>query len=179
MIRARTLQDLFKRYRRPGDLFYAIICVLFSVFMVFSLRSQTVWVDNTKLFAQPAFWPHLAAWAMLAFSLLHLLSTLVSPRLAGRWQEVWFWIRSAEFALWFMGYVVIVPLLGYLPSTILFTVALSLRLGYRGPKYLGSAVLFAIAVVVVFKSLLQVKVPGGAAYELLPTALRSFFLTYL
>ena len=40
------------------------------------------------------------------------------------------------------------------------------------------ALLAIIAVVVIFKTLLQVKVPGGAIYELLPTALRSFFLTY-
>jgi len=32
--------------------------------------------------------------------------------------------------------------------------------------------------VVIFKSLLQVKVPGGAIYEFLPNVMRSFFLTY-
>ena len=76
-----------------------------------------------------------------------------------------------------MLYVVAVPQLGYLPTTILLAVALSARLGYRGAKYLGSAALFGAIVVVIFKSLLQVKVPG-AAYELLPATLRSVFLTY-
>lgn len=115
---------------------------------------------------------------MVLFSSLHLISSLVSPKLDGRWREVGFWLRSVEFAGWFLIYVIIVPQLGYLPTTVLFTVALSLRLGYRGLTYLGSAALFAAVVVIVFKSLLQVKVPGGAAYELLPTAMRSFFLTY-
>jgi hypothetical protein len=41
---------------------------------------------------------------------------------------------------------------------------------------LGSAVLVALAVVVVFKSFLSVKIPGGAIYEYLPDALRSFFI---
>lgn len=178
MIKARTLQDLFKRYRRPGDLPYSILCVLFSLFLALNLSAQTTWVSNTKLFAQPAFWPYAAVITMVLFSVLHLISSFVSPKLDGRWEEVGFWFRSIEFAGWFMIYVIVVPQLGYLPSTILFAVALSLRLGYRGIKYLGSAVLFGAVVVIIFKTLLQVKVPGGAAYELLPTALRSFFLTY-
>lgn len=178
MIKAQTLQDLFKRYRRPGDLFYSIICVVFSLFLAFNLRAETTWVDNTKLFAQPAFWPYVAVGAMTVFSALHFVSSLVSPKLDGRWQEVGFWLRSVEYAGWFMIYVITVPQLGYLPTTMIFAVALCLRLGYRSARYLGSAALFAVVVVVIFKSLLQVKVPGGAIYELLPTALRSFFLTY-
>ncbi|MFV8556474.1 tripartite tricarboxylate transporter TctB family protein [Sulfitobacter sp. SBS6] len=178
MIKAQTLQDLFKRYRRPGDLFYSIISIVFSLFLAFNLRSETTWVPNTKLFAQPAFWPYAAVGTMVLFSTLHLVSSLVSPKLEGRWQEVGFWLRSVEYAGWFMIYVIIVPQLGYLLTTVLFAVALCLRLGYRGAKFLGSAAVFAVAVVVIFKTLLQVKVPGGAIYELLPTALRSFFLTY-
>ncbi len=178
MIKARTLQDLFKRYRRPGDLFYSCICLAFSLFLAVNLSSQTTWASNTKLFAQPAFWPYAAVIAMVLFSALHLLSALVSTKLDGRWQEVGFWLRSLEFAGWFMVYVIVVPQLGYLPTTILFAMLLTYRLGYRGLKYLGSAALFGTVVVVVFKSLLQVKVPGGALYEYLPTTLRSFFLTY-
>lgn len=162
MIKAQTLQDLFKRYRRPGDLFYSIICVVFSLFLAFNLRAETTWADNTKLFAQPAFWPYVAVGAMTVFSALHLVSSLVSPKLDGRWQEVGFWLRSVEYAGWFMIYVITVPQLGYLPTTVIFAVALCLRLGYRSARYLGSAALFAVVVVVIFKSLLQVKVPGGA-----------------
>lgn len=179
MIKARTLQDLFKRYRRPGDLFYGCICLAFSLFLAVNLSSQTTWASNTKLFAQPAFWPYAAVIAMVVFSALHLISTLMSEKLDGRWQEISFWLRSVEFAGWFMIYVIIVPQLGYFPTTILFTMALAYRLGYRGAKYLGSAAAFGAVVVIVFKSLLQVKVPGGAIYEYLPGAMRSFFLTYL
>ena len=42
MIKAQTLQDLFKRYRRPGDLFYSIISIVFSLFLAFNMRSETV-----------------------------------------------------------------------------------------------------------------------------------------
>lgn len=178
MIKARTLQDLFKRYRRPGDLFYACISLAFSLFLAFNLPAQTTWVSNTKLLAQPAFWPYAAVIAMVLFSALHLLSAILSEKLDGRWQEVGFWVRSIEYAGWFMVYVIAVPQLGYLPTTILFAVALAVRLGYRGFRMLGSAALFGAVVVILFKSLLQVKVPGGAVYEYLPNALRAFFLTY-
>ena len=36
----------------------------------------------------------------------------------------------------------------------------------------------AFAIVVIFKAFLQVKIPGGGIYEALPSALRSFMLTY-
>lgn len=178
MIRAQTLQDLFKRYRRPGDLAYSIICLLFSLFLAVNLPSETTWVKNTKLFAQPAFWPWLAVILMLVFSALHLVSSLVSPKLEGRWREIGFWLRSLEFSGWFMIYVIAVPQIGYLPATVIFAVSLSWRLGYRGFRMLGSAALFGAIVVIVFKGFLQVKVPGGMIYEYLPTALRSVMLTY-
>lgn len=178
MIKAQTLQDLFKRYRRPGDLIYSIICLVFSLFLALNLSAQTTWSANTKLFAQPAFWPYLAVGVMVVCSALHLVSSLVSPKLEGRWTEIGFWLRSLEFAGWFMIYVIVVPQLGYLPTTILFAVSLSYRLGYRGWQPLGAAAGFGVLVVVIFKSFLQVKVPGGAVYEYLPPALRSFMLTY-
>lgn len=178
MIKARTLQDLFKRYRRPGDLFYSCICLAFSLFLAVNLQAETTWASNTKLLAQPAFWPYVAVILMVLFSALHLISSLLSEKLDGRWLEVGFWLKSIEYAGWFMIYVIIVPRLGYLPTTIIFAVVLAYRLGYRGLRYLGSAALFGATVVIIFKSFLQVKVPGGAIYEYLPGTLRSFFLTY-
>lgn len=178
MIRARTLQDLFKRYRRPGDLFYSCLCLAFSLFLLVNLSSQTTWASGTKLLAQPAFWPYASVFAMVLFSVLHLVSALMSEKLDGRWQEIGHWLKSFEFAGWFMIYVIVVPQLGYLPTTVIFTTALAFRLGYRGVKFLGWAALFGAVVVIVFKSFLQVKVPGGAIYEYLPTAMRTVFLTY-
>ena len=178
MIKARTLQDLFKRYRLPGDLAYAVIWFAFSVFLLISLPQETSWASGTKFLAQPAFWPYAAVIAMLAFSGLHLVSSLISERLEGRWAEIAHWLKSFEFAAWFLAYVVLVPRIGYLPATLLFTVILALRLGYRSPRMLGAAALFGLVVVVVFKSLLRVNVPGGAAYALLPPGLARCMLTY-
>lgn len=178
MSRIKTLQDLFKRYRRPGDLVFAIIFLAFALFLLANLDGQTQWVKRTKTVAQPAFWPTVGVAFMALFGALHLISSLVSPRIEGRWDEVKFWLRSFEFALWFMVYVALVPRIGYLPSSIIFPALLAFRLGYRRWSEIGAAALSGVVIVVLFKSLLQVKVPGGAIYETLPDGLRAFMLTY-
>lgn len=180
MSRIKTLQDLFRRYRRPGDFVIAFLSFGFALFLAVNLPFQTTWVRHTQLVAQPAFWPAVAIALMVLFSTLHLVGALVSERIPGRLAEVIEWIKALEYVAWFMVYVILVPILGYLPTTILFTVSLTFRLGYRGWRWSVLALLFAVAVVVLFKGLLQVKIPGGAAYDLLPEgAVRSFFLTYL
>ncbi|MBV7396772.1 tripartite tricarboxylate transporter TctB family protein [Mameliella sediminis] len=180
MGRFQTFQDLFKRYRRPGDLVFASLFCLFAVFLLAMLPYETQWVKRTKLFAQPAFWPAVSVGAMALFGVLHLLGALVSERIPGRGAEVLAWLKSVEYALWFMAYVALVPVIGYLAASILFACVLAFRLGYRSARWQGAAVLFAVAVVVVFKGLLQVKIPAGMVYELLPSgAFRTFMMTYL
>ncbi|MEX0346980.1 MAG: tripartite tricarboxylate transporter TctB family protein [Rhizobiaceae bacterium] len=178
MTRIKTLQDLFKRYRRPGDLVFALLFLAFAVFLLANLDGQTQWVKRTKTVAQPAFWPTVAVYFMAGFAILHLIGSLVSPRIEGRWIEVKFWLRSFEFAIWFMIYVALVPRIGYLPASVLFPAALAFRLGYRLPRQILTAAAAGVTIVVLFKSLLQVKVPGGAIYEYLPDTLRAFMLTY-
>ena len=60
--------------------------------------------------------------------------------------------------------------------TVVLMLALAYRLGYRSRYMLWVSAIFAVVVVVVFKGLLNVKIPGGAIYEYLPGALRSFFI---
>lgn len=176
--RFQTLQDMFKRYRRPGDLVFAILFFGFSLWLLSHLDDQAQWTKRTRLFAQPAFWPTVSIAMMTLFAGLHLISSVVSPKIPGRWAEVGFWLRSFEYAMWFMGYVLLVPRVGYLPGTLIFTLALTCRVGYATPRMLGISALGAVGTVVLFKALLQVKVPGGVIYEWLPNGLRAFMLTY-
>lgn len=88
------------------------------------------------------------------------------------------WFRSVEYALWFMAYVLVVPYIGYLIATMLVCYLLALRSGYRSKAMLSASVVGGVLVVVLFKSMLQVKVPGGLIYEYLPGTFRSFMLTY-
>jgi len=178
MTRFKGLQELFKRFRRPGDVVFAWLFLAFSVFLLSQLSSQAPWKSDAKIFSQPAFWPTVSVILMTFFAAINLLSSLLSARIDGRWVEVWQWIKSAEYAGWFMAYVYLVPVLGYLPITIIFALLLGYRAGYRSAKVFARLVLAAIVIVLVFKTFLQVRIPGAAIYEYLPTAIRSFMLTY-
>lgn len=177
MFRLKTYQDLFKRYRRPGDLVFAVAFLVFSLVLLSQLGEQTVWKKGTKLFAQPPFWPAVSLISMSVFATFHWLGSAVSPRIDGRWPEVWLWLKSLEYVVWFLGYVALVPIIGYLLATILFAVLMALRLGYRSAGWMAVSAGAAVSIVLIFKTFLQVKVPGGMIYEYLPTALRSFMLT--
>lgn len=178
MSRVKTLQSLFKRYRRPGDIVFAWFALILSLFLLSQIADQTAWRNGGKLFAQPRFWPAVSLGAMTFFAALHLLGSALSERIEGRWAEVWRWIASLEYAGWFIGYALAVPYAGYLPATVIFAVALALRAGYRRALTLGIAALCAVVIVVLFKALLQVNLPAGRIYEGLPDGLRQIMLTY-
>ncbi len=178
MSRVKTLQALFKRYRRPGDIVFAWVFLAFALFLLFHLTSQTQFKPGGKFFAQPRFWPAVALFGMAVFAALHLIGSALSERIEGRWQEVWLWIRSVEYAGWFIAYAAVVPIIGYLPATVLAALLLTVRAGYGNRMILTAAFVSAIAIVVLFKSFLQVKLPAGQVYEYLPDGLRQIMLTY-
>lgn len=178
MSRVKTLQSLFKRYRRPGDIVFAWIALLVSVFLLSQIVDQTGWRYGGKLFAQPRFWPAVSLGGMTIFAALHLLSSALSERLPGRWPEVWLWVTSLEYAIWFIAYAATVPYGGYLPTTVLFAIALTLRVGYRKVSTLLAATAAAALIVLLFKTLLKVNLPSGLIYESLPDGLRQIMLTH-
>lgn len=178
MSRVKTLQALFKRYRRPGDIVFAWIALAFSIFLLTQLTNQTAVRPGGKIFAQPGFWPAVSLVGMVAFAALHLLGSALSERLEGRWKEVLLWLSAFEYAGWFIAYAVAVPIAGYLPATALFAVLLVLRAGYRSFKALAWAVISAVLIVLLFKTFLKVNLPAGQIYEALPDGLRQIMLTY-
>ena len=89
------------------------------------------------------------------------------------------WSRALEFVAYFIAYTVIVPVLGYLLSTIVFGLFLTWRLGYRSRRWIGITVLASFAIVVVFRTFLQIKTPVNIwLYDQLPVAMKSFMLSY-
>ena len=87
-----------------------------------------------------------------------------------------YWARSLEFVAWFLAYVLAVPVIGYLPASLLFSVLLVWRLGYRSVQSFAVAAVFGFTVVAVFKAGLNVKVPSGALYAYLPDSIRTFMM---
>lgn len=168
-----------------AELMFMVLAFGLGVFLATQLEGQVTWKSGAPLVKQPGFFSLLAISGMLLFGLFALgfsvRNLIVSWRAEGAslGSELWFWMRSLEFALWFMGYVFAVGVAGYLPSTLVFCVALTIRLGYHNRRYVLAATLVGLVTVVVFKSFLAVKIPGGAWYEHLPDAVRNFFLLYL
>lgn len=164
---------------RRGQLIFALAFLAFSGLLLAQIGLQTSWAEKTKLFAQPRFWPAISLGLMTGLGGLYLyrLPWRYVTRY-DRW-ELRKWAAVLEYGLWFMAYVLTVPILGYLPVTLLFVPTLSWRLGYRSRKMMTISVVFAVAVVILFKGFLSVRIPGGAVYEYLPGAWRSFFILYL
>lgn len=178
MGRFETLQQMFKRYRRPGDLVFATVFLLLSLWLASQLQSQTIWANGQHLFAQPRFWPAVGVFGMAGFGALHFLSSVASDRIPGRWPEVLSWVRALEFVGWFLAYVWLVPWAGYLLATVGFMAVLTLRMGYRDLRMIGAAACTGVAIVLLFKTFLQVRLPGGQLYHVLPDGLSTFMLTY-
>jgi hypothetical protein len=161
---------------RRGQLVFAFVFVALSLVLLLMIGDQTRWADGTRTSAQPRFWPGIALGAMVVLGGFHLAK--LPWRRVTRYDtaELRKWAAVLEYALWFMVYVFLVPILGYLPTTLVFVPLLSWRMGYRSRRMMGISVVFAVTVVILFKAFLSVKVPGGAVYEYLPGALRSFFI---
>lgn len=164
----------------PGALLTAGCFVALSLTLLAFLPFQTHWAARTKLYLQPGFWPAVAIAAMVLFSAGHLLRTALCRPSPGTLRELGVWVRALEFVVWFLVYVLLVPLAGYLASTLAFSCALAWRAGYRTRTWMAIAALFGFAVVVVFKSILGVNIPAGQIYDLLPPGgFRSFVMTHL
>jgi len=179
-VRSQGTAEFAPASHRPGDVVFAIAALAFAVVMLALIGEQTTFVKRLTWTHQPAFWPAVSLGGMTVFGLLYAVGSIRDRHRAGspsgRAVELFLWLRAAEFAAWFMVYVFAVPALGYLPSTMLFCAMLAIRVGYRAPQTVASAVAVGIGIVLVFKTLLSVKIPGGAAYDVLPEAVRNFLI---
>lgn len=161
---------------RRGQLGFTLGLLCFIGILLLNITWQTRWFEGTPVFAQPRFWPAIGLGLMAAFSLLYLRYLPWKKFNRMDLRETIRWVKALEFVVWFMGYVFVVPKLGYLPTSIIFVPLMAWRMGYRDAKSIWISIAFAIATVVLFKSFLGVKIPGGEVYEYLPNAIRSFFL---
>lgn len=169
---------------------FAACALLFACVLLAQAGWQLKWLAGAALHKQPGFWSALALAGMAVFALLCLArrriaasstATATEPSAtpgASPSRTLRDWLGPAEYAGYFLAYVFAVPRLGYLLATLLGVLLLTLRLGYRSRRMLCCAALFSVAVVVLFKSLLQVKIPGGAWYAWLPDAARNFMTLY-
>lgn len=169
----------FDKPPHRAELIFALAAFAVGLFLLTQIGSQVTWSSSRSLTNQPGFWPVMAIFGMVIFG---AGETVVSVRrfrntaVGDIASELFDWLKAIEFAGWFLVYVLAVPIIGYLLSTLLFCVLLTWRLGYKSTPRLVAAALTGLAVVLVFKSMLSVKIPGGEIYEYLPAALRNFMI---
>jgi hypothetical protein len=168
---------VFPESRKPGEILFVTISMLVAVGLLLMVPWQTTWLPGKGLAAQPRFWPTLSLGGVVLFGLLNAWSRVRVTRTPGRWQEAGVWLRSLEFIGWYMLYVLAIPIIGYLLATISFCVGLALRVGYRGRNVLIAG-LFGLFVVLLFKTAMNVKIPGGAIYDYAPASLRYYLIRY-
>jgi len=161
-----------------GALSFALLFFAVMVFLLFSIGEQTRWVSGKALTSQPRFWPAVTLGLTAFFSAAYLLTTVVSRAKFDGGREWLQWLRAVEFVIWFAAYSALVPILGYLIATVLVCVSLTWRLGYRSANYLKAALVSGISIVLFFRVLLGIHIPGGALYEKLPQPLSNFMLNW-
>ena len=177
-----TISEFVEARHHRAEIVFGVLSFGAALLLLTVIPGQTKWIAGQPLVRQPAFWPIVSIVGMTLFGTFELIFSWARNR-SGRGEtiagEVGRWLKAAEYILWFMAYVWLVPLAGYLPSTLLFCLTLTLRIGYRETRVLVASLGVGLATVVIFKSLLAVKIPGGAVYEFLPPVLRNFLVLYL
>jgi hypothetical protein len=175
------LSELSVGRRHRAEIVFGVLSFAAALLLLTRIGAETTWLGGRPFVREPAFWPTVSIVGMTIFGTFELWSTWRGLRREPTGQigpEVFKWVAALEYLAWFLVYVWVVPELGYLPTTIVFCAMLSYRLGYRSRRSIAAAVLTGIATVVVFKSLLGVKIPGGMVYEYLPHALRNVMILY-
>ena len=119
-----------------------------------------------------ALWNLRASWRETAWRKRFLLPT-------SAYFEVTKYVAALEYVAYFIGYTLIVPILGYLVSTLILGTFLTWRLGYRSLRWMMTGFFASVAVVIAFRTFLQIKTPLNIwLYDQLPDATRAFMLTY-
>lgn len=166
--------------KSSGQVVFVVAGLIVTLVLLSQIGNQTEWTYKARnIGSQPRLWPAIALITMLAgFAIHYRLMRRRKPN-ALDWVEARRWAEPLEYLVWFLVYVLAVPRLGFMPMSIVFACALTYRLGYRTRLAVGIAALFAIAMVVLFKGMLGVSIPGAQVYEFLPDSIRTIFLVYL
>ena len=168
---------------QAGDLVFAMLMLLIVLVLLVSIPFETKWFDGVPLVKQPRLWPTFCLLGMALFGFLYSIQIwrnykIQLGQLQAELNELSSWLRPLEFVFYFVLYVWSVPLAGYLLSTLLFFSLLTIRAGYRTLLMFWVSLATGFGIVVVFKSLLQVKVASGAIYDYLPDGWATFFMIY-
>lgn len=172
------LDELIHPPHHRAEIVFAVASFLVAVFLATQWSTQTSWGSGRPITRQPGLWPLIAVVGMLLFGAGELVACVLCNLRNGGGDalaEVWHWVKSTEYVLWCLVQVAATPYVGYFPATMIFMTVLALRLGYRG-RVVALSPLIAIGIVLLFKTFLSVRIPGGEICDIFPQALRNFLI---
>ena len=170
---------------KPGTGFFYGFMFIASVGLLLLLPIATTPGPATQgWWTQPAFMPRLSLLAMALSATYLCVQHFRAPRPANAnaaenvsvTNELWQWFKPFEFFVYYIGYIWLLGLIGYFLASLLFILVLSWRVGLRSARWLLMGLLFAIALVAMFRWALGVWVPPAELYGLFPKDIRIFLM---
>ena len=181
--------NLFEFRRGRGDFVFSAVALVVALLLLWQFAAESGWNQRDlpqhrvgKILKQPWVGPLMCMSIIVPAALLNLHASWRARRRDARLRlpdrtayELGQWARSFEFIAYFIAYTWIIGILGYLVSTVLFGLFLTFRLGYRSRRWVAISLASGFAVVVVFRTLLQIKTPVNIwLYNLLPPPFDAF-----
>ena len=154
-----------KPARRPGEIVFAILCVLFAL-LAFWLAHG---ISGFSGLSTPGVFPMLATAAMVVSGLFILAGTVRRPTepgsgsAAARFMREMLPLRHCVMLALMLAYLAVLPLIGFVPASGLFLFAAIQFLWRR--SVLVTLILSAVslsAIYVVFRVVFQVVLPQGS-----------------
>lgn len=187
------VENLFAFKRGRGDLVFSVIMLVLVLFLLWHFTGESGWDQRKlpqkrvgKILKQPWVGPFLCMAILVPAVLVNLWQSYqkrrrdIRQRIPNRIKyELGMWFRSFEFIGYFLTYTFVIAYLGYLLSTLIFAVFLTYRLGYRSPRWIGISLASALAIVILFRSIMQIKTPVNIwLYNQLPAGIENFMKVY-
>jgi len=138
------------------------------------------------LLSQPWLAPLLCLLILLPAAISNLRASIKNYRWRQRFlqpidvsYELEQWVRAVEFVGWSIAYALLIPILGFLVSSVVFGVLLPWRMGYRSVKWQCICLLISVGIVLIFRTGLHIETSVNIwLYKFLPTPLQGFLLTW-
>ena len=187
------VENLFAFKRGRGDLVFSVIMLGVVLLLLLYFGSESGWEQRKlpqkrfgKILKQAWVGPLLCMAILLPAAIVNLWQSVkkrrrdIRQRVPNRIRyELMMWVKSFEFIAYFLIYTFTISYLGYLLSTLLFAVLLTYRLGYRSRRWMAISLASAFAIVVLFRTILQIKTPINIwLYNQLPAGLETFMKVY-
>ena len=187
------VENLFEFKRVTGDLTLSIIFLIFVSFLLISFNTESGWDGRElsqkrvgKILKQQWVGPLICMVILVPAAIYNLYQSTIQLNINKRLRmprrikyELFQWLKSLEFIVYFLIYTNIITIFGYLISTVIFAIFLTTRLGYRSLKWILRSTIAAFIIVIIFRSILQIKTPVNIwLYKYLPQNFEVFMKIY-